>query len=74
MAEFLLKDRDGIQKFMRKILWHNYSSDVITVEITERVRSDVSSSLGQGGADASFDSIINQGTGRGHCSHECDAT
>lgn len=71
VAEFLLKDRDSIQKFMRKIMWHNYSAEVITIEITERAKSDVSVALGQDGADTSLDSIINRGTSHDHQSCCC---
>ena len=64
MAEFLLKDRGSIQKLMRKILWHNYFSDFITVEITERNKSVISGASGKNRADAPLDKITNQGTGQ----------
>ena len=61
MAEFLLKDRMSIQKFMRKILWHNFSADVLMVEVTEQVESDTASSMGQESGNKILDVVANQG-------------
>ncbi|KAL8623934.1 hypothetical protein ACOMHN_054275 [Nucella lapillus] len=58
VAEFLLKNHNSIQKFMRKILWHKYTSEVLTVEVTERQKSNFS----EQDASNAFDTIANKMT------------
>ena len=48
IAEFLLKDYSAIQKFMRRLLWHSYQSEVLTVEIIERTKPTSKTSLDDG--------------------------
>ncbi|XP_076459350.1 uncharacterized protein LOC143292715 [Babylonia areolata] len=62
VAEFLLKDPVSIQKFMRKILWHNFASDLLTVEITEREKSN----FAQQDATGAFDVLANKVTFKFH--------